>query len=380
MAKITSFNSSYEQRNRKGSTVFSSLWNWFVSLDKFYRFSFIIMILIVVATPIITTQRFTLFNFASSNKTAIITVSPSSGTYNIGDQITVNLIVDGGGQTFNAARANIAASTNLTIQSLSVPDPSTGGCGFVFPNKASTPSVTNLSFAGAILNGSSPRCIAYTLTLVANTTGVGTITVQNGSVKAYADSSEIFLSAQSGTYSLGITPTPTTIPSPTPTPIIPTPTPTTPPQATPTPTPTTSPVQTPTINSVPTDTYQSALILSGTKTIDISSVYINNSTTGVTYPTTTTWQYATTLALGGNAFSVYGINSSGVKSNPSSITVTLHKLADINGDGVVDLTDLSMFGSDFDNTGTLNYALSDMNGDGIVDLTDFSIIAKAYGN
>ncbi len=58
----------------------------------------------------------------------------------------------------------------------------------------------------------------------------------------------------------------------------------------------------------------------------------------------------------------------------------MHKLADINGDGLVDLTDLSMFATDWENTGSLNHILSDMNADGVIDLEDFSILARQYGN
>ncbi|MDE2589108.1 MAG: hypothetical protein KGL95_05530, partial [Patescibacteria group bacterium] len=311
--KITSFNSSYEHHEQKSSNIFSAFFNWFSSLDKFYRFSFIIMLLIIIATPIITTQRFTLFNFASTNKTAVISVSPYTGTYNIGDTFTVNLIVDGGGQVFNAARATVTVSSNLTVQSLTAPDPASGGCGFVYPAPKSTPTPSNPSFAGAILNASSPRCIVYSMTLVANTTGTGTIALTQESVKAYSNSAEIFLSSQDGTYSLGITPTPTTNPTPTPTPIVPTPTPTIPPQVTPTPTPTTSPVQSPTINTMPTDTYQSGIVLIGTVPTGITTVYVNNVTTGVTYPSSTTWQYPVTLAMGTNTFTVYGVTANGVK-------------------------------------------------------------------
>lgn len=336
------------------------------------------MLFIAIATPIITTEQFTLFQHASSTKTAIMLASPYTGTYQLNQPFTVDIIADGGGQSFNAARATVTISSNLTVQSISFPPATSGGCGFIFPNTNATPTITNPSFAGAILNGSSARCIVYTLTVVANTTGIGTITFTQESVKAYANSGEIFSSAQNGSYNLGIIPTAT--PTPTPTPNMPTPTPTPLPQATPTPTPTQSPVQAPTIDAIPTDTYQSTMTLSGTKSLDLVSIYINNATTNVTYPSTTTWQFPTTLVIGGNTFNVYGITSSGTKSNNTSITITLHRLGDINGDNVIDLTDLSMFGSDWDNTGTLNYSLSDMNGDGVVDLTDFSIIARTYGN
>ena len=53
-----------------------------------------------------------------------------------------------------------------------------------------------------------------------------------------------------------------------------------------------------------------------------------------------------------------------------------HTLGDINGDGIIDLTDASLFAVDWDKTSGLTYNLSDMNSDGNVDLTDLSILAK----
>ncbi len=381
MAKITSIKSRYSDGEKQNSNIFASLWNWFVSLDKFYRLSIVSMLLILIATPIITAQNFnfTFLEHAATNKTAIISVAPYSGTYPVGQTFTVNLIVDGGGQTFNAAKADISLSSNLAIQTLTVTPQASGGCNFTFVNNQHTPTAASPSFAGAILNGSSPSCIVYSLTVLVKASGVASITINNGSVKSYSNSNEILNSVQSGTYNTGVTPTPTptALPTATPTPIA-TPTPSAAPSLTPTPT--ASPVQPPAIDPQPSDTYQSTIILTGTKTTDVTTIFVNNSSVGVTYPTSTTWQYPTTIVLGGNTFTIYGQNATGVNSNPTAITLTLHRIGDISGDGVIDLTDLSMFGTDYENPGTLNYALSDMNGDGIVDLTDFSIIAKAYGN
>ncbi len=83
--------------------------------------------------------------------------------------------------------------------------------------------------------------------------------------------------------------------------------------------------------------------------------------------------------MGTNSFTIYGKTIDGLFSPSTSITINRHKEADITGDGVVDLTDLSIFGSDYENTGVLNNALSDIDESGFVDLTDFSIIAKDYG-
>lgn len=350
------------------------LWDWFISLDRYLRFSLIILLLFAIATPAFVVGHFSLYQHAASSKTATITAIPSTGSYAVGQQFVVNVGIDGGGQPFNAAQAKLTVSSNLTIQSLSVVSPSSGGCNFTFINNQQTPTLSSPSFAGAILNGSSSSCVVYSMVVQANAAGIGTITITNGSVKSYVNSSEILASVQSGTYTIGSTLTPTTS-APTPT-LVPTATPTPTPIV---PSPTTQPLASPTFDAQPSATYNSSVTLTGTVASGLT-LYINNSTTGITYPTTTTWQYSTTLSLGTNAFTAYTKDSSGNMSSSTTLTMSLHKLGDINGDGVIDLTDLSMFATDWGNTGILNYALSDMNGDGIIDLTDFSILAKAYGN
>lgn len=344
---------------------------------------------------------------APSNKTATINTNPSTATIIAGQAFNVNIVIDGGGQAFNAAQSIVTVSSNLLIQSVTITASDSGGCNFIFVNRSKTPTTADPSFAGAILNGSSLKCTLYTLTLQAVATGTGTISLTKASVKAYGTHNEILLSTLDGTYTIASivpptpTPTPINIPTPTSTPVptsaptplptytptpnptatpVPTSTPTPVPTNAPTPTPTPMFVQAPTINPVPQDTYLASLLLAGTKLLTVTSVFVNSSTVGVTYPTVTNWQFSTTLFTGTNNFSVYGQDSLGNKSVSNAISINLHRVGDINGDNIIDLTDLSMFGTDWENIGTLNYALSDMNNDNIVDLTDFSILAQAYGN
>lgn len=479
-------------------------------------------------------------NAAPTDPTATIKATPASGSVVTGQSFSVDIVVDGGGQTFNAAQAHLTLSNNLIIQSVTSVPQASGGCNFTYVNQGLTPTVAHPSFVGAILNGSSARCTAYTLNLQATGTGTGTISIINGSVKSSVDHSEIFSSvgnasfvigatasepiAQSDlllspsnssittgqtftvdvkvntngqtvngvqsniTYPIGLlsvasinstagvfdvkaqqiddgngtitlafgaftpqsgsnllvatvtflakapgnatvafqnptvisnisnkdvmknyingvyaisgvaitptptssvsTPTPTTIPTST---IAPTPTATPiPPTATPTPSPipTSAPSATPTntpgisvtIGAQPTETYKTSLLLWGTKTSNATSVFVNNSSTGLSYPSNTTWQVQVGLSLGANNFSVYGQDALSNKSTAQNATLTVHKIADINGDTFVDIVDLSIFGVDWANTGTLNNVLSDMNDDNVIDLTDFSILASAYGN
>ena len=246
----------------------------------------------------------------------------------------------------------------------------------------------------------------------------GTVTLSNGSVKSYSGANEILNSLISGSYALTSpistptptsnpiptntptpTPRPTSTPTPTPSPtLVPTSTPTPKPTSTPTPTPTSVPTSTPTplptnvptptpttivlsvptFNSFPSDTYKTSLTLTGKKTQALSTIYVNSSLTGVTYPDSLSWSIPVSLVTGTNTFTVYGKDAGGNISPTGYLTIKVHSMGDINGDRVVDLSDLSLFGSDYENTGTLNSPLSDMNGDGAVDLTDFSIIAANY--
>lgn len=294
----------------------------------------------------------------ASSLTATINASPASGTLTVGSPTTVNVTVNGGGTAFNAAQATVAVSPNLSVTGLSITPPGSGGCNFTYTQ---TPTISNPSFAGAILASSSPSCTVYTLTVNPTSSGTGTITITNGSVKAYSDNSEIFSSVTNGSYTI-VAPTPT----PTATPV--------PPTATPTPI-----LAVPAVTS-PAQTYLANITLSGTKASTITTVFVNSSSSGITYPTGTAWQIPQVLVLGGNTFSIYGKDSLGNQSATTVSTITRHKLSDINGDGLIDLTDISLFGSDWQKTSS-NWAnpLSDMNSDSIVDLTDFSIIAKQYG-
>jgi len=345
-----------------------------------------------------------------SGKTASILVNPSAGTFSPGQTFSVDLKIDGGGTPFNAAEATVVASSNIQVQSLTITPVSSGGCGFTWANKRSTPSAASLSFSGAILKTSSLNCTVYTLNLAALSSGTGTITITRGSVKSRITHKEILGSTTSGSYTFAmpLTPTPTptltptSTPMPTPTPVpptptpvptsMPTPTPTLTPTSMPTPTPTPVPptptsvpptptpivIQTPAIDAQPTDTYSIVIDLAGTKTPEVASIFVNGLSNGATYPTLTTWTIPVTLAIGPNTFIVYGKDTSGRQSQNNSITIVNHISGDINGDGIIDLTDLSMFATDYENTDNLNYALSDISGDGIVDLEDFSIIAGDY--
>ena len=126
--------------------------------------------------------------------TATITASPATGTYKVGDTFNVDVVVDGGGVTFNAAQSNVCLNSNIIIKSVTPKD-----CNFAF---VSTPSASNLNFAGAMLAASSNKCSVYTLGLQAAAAGTGTLSFSHEQVKSAKDSSELFSSATDGSYTI----------------------------------------------------------------------------------------------------------------------------------------------------------------------------------
>jgi hypothetical protein len=272
-----------------------------------------------------------------------IVVSPSSSSVAVGQSLTVSVQANGGGTAFNAAQATVTVSSNLAITGLTTPTSS--GCNFTYTQ---APTVNNPSFAGAIFGSSKTNCTVYKLTLQASSTGTGTVTITNPLLKAYTNGADLNPSATNGSYTLtdAWTPTPTQ-------------------------------VQLSNLSvSSAAETYNSTSVLSGTKDTSITSVYVNDSTSGVSYPTNTTWQKTVNLSSGANSFNVYGKDGSNNQTATIIAPINLHTPGDINGDGVIDIIDFSLFASDWGKTSNLTNLLSDMNGDSAVNLTDYSILAK----
>lgn len=134
------------------------------------------------------------FNKISAAGSAVIYVSPSSGNYNVGQTFTADIIVDGGGTIFNAAKADVSVSTNLAVKDITL-----GDCNFAFVR---TPTTSVPSFTGVILGGHANNCTVYTLTLQVVGIGQGYVTLANGSVKSYPKALEILSSFKNSTYTL----------------------------------------------------------------------------------------------------------------------------------------------------------------------------------
>lgn len=277
--------------------------------------------------------------FEGTNNT--IGAFSTSSTVTVGVPFSVDVVAQSGNDSFNALRSTVAISSNLTVTGLT--NSTSNSCNMQYTQ---TPTTSNPSFAGGIFGSSSNQCTVYTLTLTPNATGSGTVAFTNASMKAYADNSEILSGVTNAEFTIA--------------------------EATPSPSPEFSEF---TISSV-LPTYASAITLMGNKNASIVKIFVNESDLNSIYPTNTTWENTVGLVLGANVFNIYGENAEEVQTATQNITVNRHTLGDINGDGVVDLIDASLFAVDWDKTENLTYALSDMNDDQVVDLTDLSILAK----
>jgi len=128
-------------------------------------------------------------SFAASTT---IGFSPKTGSF--GKPFTVDLVIDGHGDKFNAAEATVTPSSSLAIKDLSL-----GDCNFSF---IKTPSEQNPSFAGVILSTYDTKCSVYTLTLVPVAIGNATIMFSKPTVRRYGDAINVFTSSSNASYDL----------------------------------------------------------------------------------------------------------------------------------------------------------------------------------
>lgn len=124
----------------------------------------------------------------------VMGVTPYSGTYTVGTPVNVDLVINGHGDTFNAAQATVALSNNLNLTGLTL-----GDCNFSY---VKTPSVSNPAFVGVMLGSSSQKCTVYTLNILPLSTGTGTITLSNAAVKKYKTAQDALASLQNGSFTI----------------------------------------------------------------------------------------------------------------------------------------------------------------------------------
>ncbi len=133
----------------------------------------------------------------------------------------------------------------------------------------------------------------------------------------------------------------------------------------------------PTLNSAltaKTFTYSNSILLYGLRESTSTSVTINNSATGVTLPTATTWQSTRSLTYGVNAFSIIAASGSG-SSAVLSYSIYRRLIGDLTQDSAVTDYDLSKFVKLWNSTN----ASGDFNEDGSVNDYDFSMLVARWG-
>lgn len=165
-------------------------------MPKRYINRLISLSLVLLAIPI-------LFFVTSKNvnavTTATLSANPDVGTYSSTTPFNIVITLDGGGQTFNAAQANISLK-NLKVQSFQL-----GNCNFTF---VKTPMKSSLNFAGAILGKSSKGCTVFTITVLPST-GLASLVMKNTEVLADdKHGTEILRTVTGGEYRIGSGPAP----------------------------------------------------------------------------------------------------------------------------------------------------------------------------
>lgn len=118
--------------------------------------------------------------------------SPSSGSFD--KPFTINLVIDGHGERFNAAEATVTIPSSLKVENLVL-----GDCNFSF---LKTPSREQPSFQAVLLSQYATKCTVYTLTLVPVAKGEASVTLSNTSVKRFGDAADILAATKNGKYTL----------------------------------------------------------------------------------------------------------------------------------------------------------------------------------
>lgn len=121
-----------------------------------------------------------------------ILVIPNTGTHTSGSIISASVKIDGGGTLFNAAKATVTLNPKVEINNLTL-----GDCGFSF---IKTPTVSDPSFVGVILGGSSSSCTVYTMTFQASVPGTQLVTLTDSSIKSFQGAQEIWSTSQNGSF------------------------------------------------------------------------------------------------------------------------------------------------------------------------------------
>lgn len=129
-------------------------------------------------------------------------LSPSTGSFKVGDTITTSVMIDSGGQSINAAEGSVSFSSDL----LTFDSVSTQGSIFTFWTSGPSGSSTVVNFGGGLSNpgytGSSGKVVSITWKAKAN--GVALVSVVGTKILANDGSgTNIYGSSSGGTFTIG---------------------------------------------------------------------------------------------------------------------------------------------------------------------------------
>lgn len=158
-----------------------------------------------------------LFAVAQCTLAAEVAVSPSTGTYTVGQSFTVTMQVNPQGKSVNAVEAKVSFdNTKLSVVSVSK-------TGSAFSLWTTEPTFSNsagtIDFGGGSPTPFSNRSNLITVTFKALAEGSGNVSISSASVLA-ADGlgTDVYTGAANGTFTIGAATSPTPTPTPTPTP------------------------------------------------------------------------------------------------------------------------------------------------------------------
>lgn len=123
-------------------------------------------------------------------------------------------------------------------------------------------------------------------------------------------------------------------------------------------------------------TYRGHIKIAGTKTTDSQAFF---GTTGLAGAGTTSWSYEFDTPVGVTDYYIYYKDGAGNNVAQKKITIDRRKVGDVNGDGKVDLLDLSLM-SDAWGLTVKDDAWLNLNPDkdNVVDLLDLSLLGNSY--
>jgi len=128
-------------------------------------------------------------------------------------------------------------------------------------------------------------------------------------------------------------------------------------------------------NNLSCPIYRQVYRIQGTKSIDISGVKVNGSTTNVEYPSATSWYKVETFGLGSNTITLQGLVGTR-EGDAFSVSLKRHFPGDVNGDREVNDFDLSLLASHWGQV----WCQADFNSDGVIDDFDLSLLVSAWGS